>query len=100
VIARASLSNYRSCPVDGLAVGDWPRVPARIEVVAGPAAIAAGASDGDSIRISLDAPSGRGERIKDRFFRLEELQESLRPDEVTVIEPAAAAPGPVAGPSP
>jgi hypothetical protein len=99
VIARANLSNYVSCPVDGLAVGDWPRVPARIEVVAGPSAIAGGAAEGDSLRIVLDAPSGRGERIKDRLFRLEDLQESLRPDEVAVFEPAATA-GPVAEPAP
>ena len=99
VIARANLSNYLSCPVEGLAVGDWPRVPARIEVVAGPAAIAGGAAEGDSVRIVLDAPSGRGERIKDRLFRLEELQESLRPDEVVVFETADPA-GPVAEPVP
>lgn len=99
VIARANLSNYVSCPVEGLAVGDWPRVPSRIEVVSGPAGPAGAAAEGDAVRIALDAPSGRGERIKDRLFRLEELQESLRPEEVVVVEPKAPA-GPVADPPP
>jgi hypothetical protein len=97
VIARANLTNYVSCPIEGFAVGDWPRVPSRIDIVAGPAAVAEGATEGDAIRIALDAPSGRGERIKDRLFRLEELQASLRPDTVVVIEPEAPA-GPVADP--
>jgi len=100
-IARANLSQYVSCPVEGLAVGDWPRVPSRIEVVAGPAGTEGAAVDGASLRIALDAPSGRGERIKDRLFRLEDLQESLRPEDVVVVEPATpAGPEPNAEPKP
>lgn len=99
VIARANLSDYVSCPVEGFAVGDWPRVPSRIEVQAGPAGPADGPAEGDAVRITLDAPSGRAERIKDRLFRLEELQASLRPDEVVVVEPRSPA-GPAADPAP
>jgi len=89
VVARSVLTSYVSVPADGLAVGAWPRVPSRIELSASDAARgeAIGTATSGSLRITLDAPSARGERIRDRLFDLEELQRSLRPDTVVRFEP-------------
>jgi hypothetical protein len=73
-ILSSTLADYAAAPSAGAAPGDWPRVPRRIEVVR--------AADGAAIRLALDEPSARGERIRPQFFELTELLRSLRPDEV------------------
>lgn len=100
-IARSTLSEYISAEIDGAPPGDFPKVPRRIVVVR-----CAGATEADgaeySLSISLDGPSGRGQRIKPRFFRLPELMETFRPDEVYVSVPSAdqAPPTPLVDPQP
>lgn len=74
VLLSSSLGDYVSASTSGLATGDWPSVPRKIVVTR--------ETDGATIRLSLDEPTGRGDRIRSQFFEFEDLLRSLRPDEV------------------
>lgn len=88
-LLASRLADYAAAPSTGASPGDWPRVPRKIEVVR--------TADGASIRLALDEPSARSDRIRPQFFELPELLRSLRPDEVvyrtdSVVVPADARP--------
>ncbi len=78
LLATSTLEEYASAAVDGLPPGDFPRVARRITVAR---------SDGSgSIKLSLDEPTARGEKIRPQFFELKDLLRDLRPEEVIYRE--------------
>jgi hypothetical protein len=73
VFVVGSLREYRSVDVPGLAPGDHPKLPGYIDVRR---------SDGSgSIGISLERPTARIERMKDRYFDLDALLREFKPKE-------------------
>jgi hypothetical protein len=94
-LARSTLSEYVSAEINGAPPGDFPRVPTRVVIQR---LVDGQPDEGYSMSITLDAPSARGQRIKPRFFRLNELVDMFRPEETYVrvqpdpvpVEPAPA----------
>lgn len=93
-VVRSTLADYVSAEIDGAPPGDFPRVPrhVRIERI-GPD----GQPLGDSLFLAMDQPSGRARRLKDKYFRLNDLMEMFRPDEVVVRVHETGSAGPAAG---
>jgi len=74
VVATGRLEEYAPAAIDGMSVGEHPLVPKRIAVAR---------TDGQGeIRLALNAPTARGERVQPKFFRFQELLTALQPKEV------------------
>ena len=95
--AMSTLSEYVTAPIDGAPPGDFPRVPRRIAIVRHDNAKPA--DQQGSLTLTLDAPTARGTRTKPRYFRLPELVEAFRPDDLYYITPMPDHPTPTEGPS-
>lgn len=87
-VVTGLLTEYLSAPIEGAPPGDFPQVPRQINVAR---------TDGrGSLKIALEGPSARGEKVQPRFFRLDDLRKELRPDESYT----RVAPMPVTPPTP
>lgn len=85
-VMRSQLSEYLRARAENLAIGAWPSVPRKIELVA-----AAGTA---TVSVFLDEPSAQAKRMNPRLFSLEDLLATLRPDSVEYRMPPEP---PVAG---
>jgi hypothetical protein len=74
IVATGRLEEYAPAAIDGMSVGEHPLVPKRI-------AIARSDEQGE-LRLALNAPTARGERVQAKFFRFQELLAALQPKEV------------------
>ncbi len=74
VVATGRLEDYAPAAIDGMSVGEHPLVPKRIAIAR---------TDGQGeLRLALNAPTARGERVQAKFFRFQELLAALQPKEV------------------
>ncbi|MDZ4756165.1 MAG: hypothetical protein SGJ11_16940 [Phycisphaerae bacterium] len=86
VFASGSMQDYVSAPVEGMGPGDYPKVPSRITIRR--------ADGSGQIMLSLDSPTCRVVRMKDRYFDLDALMVEFQPDDATWREGSAAVPTP------
>jgi len=78
LVAGSRLADHVRVEVPGRAVGDWPLVPMRIELI-GP-----DPADG-VVRLALERPSGLGRRVRPAAFEWERLLGSMRPTRIVDV---------------
>jgi len=77
-VVRARLRRHERLETPGLAPGAWPVLPTRIEVISERREAA--------LKLTLGAPTGDPERVREKVFDLEALREMLGPVEVERME--------------
>lgn len=82
IVASSRLADHVRVEVPDRAVGDWPMVPMRIELSGAPDP---GTNEPESVRLSLERPSGRGTRVKANAFDWQRLLKAMSPERVIVV---------------